>query len=37
MRPWYFADDWTRWRPDDAWTTPALPAGLTWDIDLISQ
>ena len=30
-----FDDEWTRWRPDSAWTAPGLRDDEHWDIDLV--
>ena len=32
---WPFDDEWTRWRPDPAWTAPGLRPDERWDIDLV--
>jgi len=32
---WPFHDEWTRWRPDPAWTAPGLRPDERWDIDLV--
>lgn len=32
---WPFDPEWTRWRPDPAWTAPALGAHERWVVDLL--
>ncbi len=32
---WPFDDEWTRWRPDPAWTAPSLRPDERWDIHLV--